>query len=67
LVLEEVEEETVGAEVEVFEEIGNGAGSGHEDQAGFRKLASVPTVEQLYLISQAFLVFEQDVPVAAHL
>ena len=67
MVLEEVEEETAWAEAEVFEETGNGAGSGHEDQAGLRKLASVLTVEQLYLISQDFLVFGQNVPIAAHL
>jgi len=67
LVLEEVEEETVGAEAEVFWEVGNGAGSGREDRADLRKLASVPIVEQLYVISQVFPVSEQDVPVAAHL
>ena len=67
MVLEEVEEETAWAEAEVFEEIGNGAGSDHEDQAGLRKLAYVPTAEQLYLISRVFLVFGQNVPIAAHL
>jgi len=67
LVLEEGEEEAVGAEAEVFAEVGNGAGSDYEGQTDLRRLASVLTVERLYHIEQVFLVFKQHVPIAVHL
>ena len=51
--LEEAEEEgeVAGAEVEVFEEVEDGVGSGHEDRRVLRRLASVLTAERLCLIN----------------